>query len=192
MANHLIGFLGGTFDPIHFGHLNLALEIAERKGLDKVLFCPAQISPDRNKGSPRASSAHRREMVERVIGPIAGLELCDLELKREGPSFTIDTIRALMQENPEGEYHLILGGDVIQDLLEWKEVEELLQLAPPFIGTRPNAEIPLINLKARVIPIPVFDISSTALRQRLKDGKYCGHLLPQAAIDYISTHQLYS
>ncbi|NGX45445.1 MAG: Nicotinate-nucleotide adenylyltransferase [Chlamydiae bacterium] len=192
MANHLIGFLGGTFDPIHFGHLNLALEIAERKGLDKVLFCPAKISPFKQDAPASVSTDHRLKMVEMAIAPIKGFELSDIELKREGPSYTIDTIRTLQEENPGAEYHLILGGDVATTLLQWKEAAALLKLAPPYIGKRPGSEVSIPGLEVGEVTIPGFDISSTALRERLKAGLYCGHLIPQPVLDYICSHRLYS
>ncbi len=189
MANHLIGFLGGTFDPIHSGHLNLALEIAERRGLDNVLFCPTQVSPFKQNCPPNVSTTHRMEMVKLAIKPIEGFELCDLEVNREGPSYTIDTLAQLHEENPEAQFHLILGGDLARGLLKWKDAGELLKLAPPLIGARQGSAI---EVDAEVIFLPVFDISSTTVRDRLQRGLYCGHLLPQAVLDYISFHGLYS
>jgi len=192
MADHLIGFIGGTFDPIHFGHLNLALEIAERKGLDKVLFCPANVSPLKQGAPPAVSAEDRFQMVGRAIGPIRGFELCDIELKKEGPSYTIDTIRALQEENPTAQFHLILGGDLIDDFKKWKEADLLLKLAPPFVGKRPGAKNSFTSIEVEEVSIPVFDVSSTTLRDRLHQGLYCGHLVPQPVIDYITSHQLYS
>jgi nicotinate-nucleotide adenylyltransferase len=192
MANHLIGFLGGTFDPIHFGHLNLALEIAERKGLDKVLFCPANVSPLKQGAPPAVSAEDRFQMVERAIRPIRGFELCDIELKREGPSYTIDTIRALQEGNPSAQFHLILGGDLMADFKKWKEADQLIKLAPPLVGKRPGVKNPFIDSRVEEVPIPVIDVSSTTLRDRLRQGLYCGHLVPQPVIDYITSHQLYS
>jgi nicotinate-nucleotide adenylyltransferase len=190
------GFFGGTFDPIHFGHLNLALQLQERCGLDEVYFCPARSSPLKTEQPPTAAAHHRREMVELAIAPIPSFKLLTLELDREGPSYTIDTIRALSRE---GEWYLILGEDVIHDFARWKEVEQLVTLARPLIGSRtskmglPIGCSPQLQkvIEKGTIKIPLVDISSTELRQRLIRGQYCGHLVPEPVLSYINQHALY-
>lgn len=196
---HKYGFLGGTFDPIHNGHLHLALEILEKHQLDRVFFCPAQRSPEKGEMEPVAPSADRLAMAALAIEPIEAFSLIDSEILRQGPSYTVDTIRQLKKEHPKAHFHLILGEDLLQGLGHWKEVEALLQLAPPLIGTR-HQKLPskislpdslLEGVRAGLTRIPLLDISSTDLRKRLKMKKYCGHLLPAKVLDYIKQNQLY-
>ena len=195
-----VGFFGGTFDPIHLGHINLAICILEHYHLDEVLFCPASLSPHKIAEEPTASKQQRREMVELAIRPIEAFTCLEAELFREGPSYTIDTIRALKHAHPSVEYHLILGEDSLERLSEWREIEELIAIAPPLIGNRTaNLSEGFHHLPSKIkkavqkgmTPIPVMDISSTELRQRLKEGKYCGHLLPAEVANYIKEYRLY-
>lgn len=192
-----VGFFGGTFDPIHFGHLNLALSILEANQLKQVFFSPANYSPEKKKNPPIAPKEARKEMIELAIEDIPEFTVIEDEIEREGPSYTIDTIRALEKRHPHMQFHLILGKDVLDRLAEWKEVEELLALAPPLIGARPGNHLPSLptdlkkKIKAGETPIPTMEISATEIRQRLREGKYCGHLLPAKVIDYIKQHRLY-
>lgn len=200
MERHLkkFGFFGGTFDPIHFGHLNLAVNMLEKMGLDEVLFCPANFSPTKRDNLPSANKHARKEMVELAIKGIPHFSLIDLELKREGPSYTIDTIRELQSAHPNTEFYLIIGEDMLPSLPRWKEVEALLRLAPPLIGTRTCDILPELPqsihavVKRGEIDMNSMDISSTELRLRLIQKKYCGHLVPSKVLDYIHAHQLYS
>jgi nicotinate-nucleotide adenylyltransferase len=187
----IIGLFGGTFDPIHFGHLNLALSLLESKKVDHVLFCPANTSPLKKGEPPRVTGKMRRAMVELAIEPIPEFSLLDYELKRDPPSYTIDTVRELIKEK-RGEIRLILGDDALLSLHQWHEVEELLKLAPPLIGTRLkdlSSQFP--SLEKAVVQIPVMEISSTEIRKRLKEKKYCGHLVPARVLDYIYEKELY-
>ncbi len=191
-----VGLFGGTFDPIHNGHLNLAIEIFQANNLDEILFCPAQRSPHKMDSAPIAPSEQRKEMVRLAIEDVPAFSLLDLELNRKGPSFTIDTIRELIATNPDTQFHLIWGKDVFNHLESWKEIDDLLKLAPPLVGERKNAEIecpPRFQkiLESGVVSIPVFDIDSTELRKRLKNKKYCGHLIPGKVLDYILAQNIY-
>lgn len=194
-----IGFFGGTFDPIHFGHLYLAIEILEKRQLDRVFFCPAQRSPQKGESEPVAPAADRLAMVALAIEPIEAFSLIDTEIQRPGPSYTIDTIRELKKEFPKDQFHLILGEDLLAGVSEWKEVEKLFELAPPLVGSRHqklSTKIVLPKpledaLQSGLTHIPLVDISSTALRKRLKMKKYCGHLLPGKVLDYIEQNRLY-
>lgn len=193
-----VGFLGGTFDPIHCGHLHLALEIFEKRGLDRVLFCPANCSPMKTDAEPLVSADDRMAMVKLAIAPISAFSLIDLEIHRSGCSYTVDTIRQLKAQHPKDEFHLILGEDLVPSFARWKEVETLIELAPPFIGSRhhrlPKTDLPLAlqkKVEEGLTLISLLDISSTELRQRLKKGLYCGHLLPAKVLDYIERKHLY-
>jgi len=197
-----IGFFGGTFDPIHNGHLNLAIEMMEKHGLDQVLFCPASQSPHKSLSPPIGTKEHRRAMVAAAIAPLPQFTFLDLEIQKSSPSFTIDSLRTLIQRDQGGkrEYHLILGEDAIENFHLWKEVEELASLAPPLTGSRPEGaegfprELPksvVTILKKGVTKTSIMEISSTAIRERLRLGLYCGHLLPAKVWEYIVQNQLY-
>jgi len=178
-----IGVFGGTFDPVHFGHLNLAINIMEECVLDEVLFVPASVSPFKEDSPPKALAEHRKEMLRLAIGPIKQFQVLDWELKSGGPVFTIDTVRKLAKD-PSLQLHLILGEDHLASLHRWKEAEELVRLAPPLIGARGKSG-------EKTIKIPSFDISSTQVRDRLSQKKYCGHLVPAAVLEYINKNKLY-
>lgn len=167
-----IGFFGGSFDPIHFGHLSLAIHLFENHQLDEVLFCPAFCSPFKTETPPIADGKHRLAMLKAVLSEIPHFKICTLELDRKGPSYTIDTIRSLKKE--EESYHLLLSEETSAHFAEWKEAKELMHLAPPLTGPREMA------------------VSSTLIRERLKKRLYCGHLVPAKALDYIQAHHLYS
>lgn len=191
------GFFGGTFDPIHFGHLNLAINLLEIHNLDHIFFSPANFSPTKEESLPTATAKERLEMTKLALEGMPNCSLLHLELDREGPSYTIDTIKELLRLHSGVQFHLILGEDVLEGLPRWKQVEELLTLAPPFTGTRPGAKLPELPLPIRKwvdqgkTDIPSMEISSTELRQRLIQKKYCGHLIPAKVLDYIHAHRLY-
>ncbi|NGX26234.1 MAG: putative nicotinate-nucleotide adenylyltransferase [Chlamydiae bacterium] len=201
MENHLVrrkvGFFGGTFDPIHFGHLNLALQILEIHKLDQIFFSPANFSPEKGESPPTAPKKARKEMVELAIEEIPEFTVIDIELEREGPSYTIDTIKLLQKQMPEVEFYLILGEDILKGLPRWKDVEKLLEMAPPLVGGRHKADSPdlpeLIQKKIHKgrTPIPSMEISSTELRTLLHQKKYCGQWIPAKVLDYIHKHKLY-
>lgn len=192
-----IGFFGGTFDPIHFGHLNLAINLLEKHHLDHIFFSPANFSPTKGEALPISPNWARKEMTEIAIKGISHFSLLTLEMEREGPSYTIITIRELIRQHPSSQFHLILGEDILEGLPRWKEVEELLKIAPPFTGTRTGAKLPVLPLAIREAvdngrtDIASMDISSTELRKRLIQKKYCGHLIPAKVLDYIQAHALY-
>lgn len=193
-----VGFFGGSFDPIHLGHLNLAVNLLEKKGLDQIFFSPANISPEKSANPPAASKEDRRAMTQLAIEGVEGLSLVDIELQREGPSYTIDTIHQLMQEHPGVQFHLILGEDVLAGLPSWKEILSLLKLAPPLVGSRPLALVAprlpgeiLSLIEPGQVEIPLMEISSSDLRQRLLQKKYCGHLIPFKVLAYIGANGLY-
>ena len=178
-----IGFFGGSFDPIHFGHLNLAIQMLEKGGLDQILFCPALISPFKSDHRPVAPAQHRLAMIKLVLEPF--FDVTSIELDRKGPSYTIDTLCALNQENSE--YRLILSDESAEDFSRWKESEELFRLAPPLVGSRTGG----VNGHFQTIQTPLFDVSSTVIRQRLATKKYCKHLVPSIVLDYIDKFGLY-
>ncbi len=181
-----VGILGGTFDPIHFGHLNLAIGVLEKCGLDEVLFVPASLSPFKEDSPPAVSAAHRVEMVKLAIQPIKAFRALDWEIKIQGPAYTIDTVRKLSLDLSL-ELHLVLGADQAASLDRWKDSKELVRLAPPFVAQREKA----VFSQGKAVEVPQFDISSTEIRARLAKKQYCGHLVPATVLEYIDKHKLY-
>ncbi|MCB1107010.1 MAG: nicotinate (nicotinamide) nucleotide adenylyltransferase [Chlamydiia bacterium] len=191
-----IGFFGGSFDPIHLGHLNLALRIMELKGLDQVLFCPAHISPTKGEAPPIAPPNHRLNMLQLALEDVPGCDPYDGEIERPPPSYTVDTLIGL-----KGELYLIVAEDTAYGFGAWKEIEKVLEMAPPLIGTRYGFDkkklstLPeTIRLKVEegMCQIPAMDISSTEVRERLKKRLYCGHLVQGKVLDYIHQNTIYS
>jgi len=164
----MIGFFGGSFDPIHLGHIALALELLEKNNLNEVIFCPASCSPFKSSAPPRVSDEHRLAMLTLALDH-PQFKLSSIEIDRGGASYTIDTIRTLNLPS----IRLILSKETATHLSDWKESKALIELAPPLIGSHK------------------LDISSTEIRDRLKKNLYCSHLLPASVLNYIHKHQLY-
>lgn len=183
------GFLGGSFDPIHIGHLNVAIQMAEIHNLEKVWICPATTSPSKVEKPPYVSAEHRYNMVQLAVSDIPNLEPLDLEIKRPGPSFTIDTIRELLQDIPKDvRIRLIIADDLYQSFNEWKEHETLEKMAPLLVANRTASSC---GASSRETSILRLEVSSTLIRARLKKKLYCGHLVPHKVLDYIQKHKLY-
>lgn len=197
-----IGFFGGSFDPLHFGHLNLAIRLLEKCLLDRVILCPVFQSPF--KGScPGASPEHRVKMLSLLTKEIPFFDLSTLEIQRGGISYTVDTVKSLKSqyasERKKVDLYLLLSSDALKSFHLWKSVEELLSLAKPLIGARNGFSLQEVpdtplkkNLLQSVVQTPVMDISSTEIRERILKGLYCGHLVPSIVLDYIHTYRLYS
>jgi len=191
-----VGLFGGTFDPIHIGHLNLAVELLERCGLDEVWFCPAQISPHR-QDHQAASAEHRKAMVQLAIEGHPKFRLLTVELDRDGVSYTYDTVKELSSQVPQ--LYLLMGADHLHSFHRWHRAEEILDLATPLIGSRsvdalsdiPGPENLVARLQAGVVETPVFDVCATDLRDRIKNKVYCEHLVHQKVLDYIYNNGLY-
>lgn len=192
-----VGILGGTFDPIHLGHHALAVQLKEARGLDEVWLCPANVNPFKeNEGT--ISVEHRLEMARRAVKNCPFIQVMDHEAKRPPPSFTIDTLNFLKKEYPNDQFALLLGEDAMISFESWKASEEIARNFPLYTGTRLTDKMPFFKNKiiekavaAGWTPLPRFDISATQVRERLKRGAYCGHLLHQEVLDYISDFNLY-
>ena len=198
-----IGFFGGSFDPLHLGHLNLAIELKEKAGLDAVVFSPAFLSPHKVDSLPKASPKDRLAMVNLALEDIEGFFVWEEEILKEKISFTIDALKIFssLPEYKNEDLFLILGARSASSFHLWKDVKEILQITTPLIG---GMEIEKENFLTAPLPLDVknqfqkhfhsitpIDISSTLIRERLKKGLYCGHLLPAKVLDYIYYHQLY-
>lgn len=197
--NMKVGLFGGSFDPLHFGHLNLAIELKEKWGLEEVWFCPAKISPLKMHLAPKVDAQQRLEMLRLVLSGIPGFRVLDIEVNREGPSYTVDTLLNLHKQYPGNEYYLLMGDDVLTKFFKWHKPDEIVSLAALLIGLRSKGEhLEILGdaeirkaLKEGMTETRVMEISSTELRERLKKRAYCGHLVPAKILDYIYQNDLY-
>jgi nicotinate-nucleotide adenylyltransferase len=194
-----IGVLGGTFDPIHIGHLVVAEEARIKFGLREVLFVPAGqpwLKLDRNI----ALAVHRVEMVRRAIADNLHFKLCTLEVERPGPSYTVDTLTMLRKQlGSEASLFFILGRDTLAELPLWKEPEKLVQLCrlvvAPRLGSKDlkhlETAIPGLLDKVIQLDMPVIGISSSGIRQRIAQGLSIRYLVPAEVEKYITGHKIY-
>lgn len=175
-----VGILGGTFDPPHNGHINLALTLQELHGLDRVLFVPAKKNPW--KEDPVASTQAREQMVRLALMPLPTCTIYTGEIERAAPSYTVDTLRELRVLYPQEELCLLLGEDAYHRLDQWKGYSEWHSWVTPLVAPR---------LSNKPSAYPVLSLSSSMLRKRLKEKGYCGHLIPAEVLAYILEHNLY-
>jgi nicotinate-nucleotide adenylyltransferase len=198
-----IGVLGGSFDPVHFGHLGVACAVAGALALDQVLLLPAAQAPLRAAGV-RASGEQRIEMLRRAVAELAAagqtrLGVCEIELQRGGVSYTADTLRALRAERPGVEWTWIVGADQLARLGQWREPAELARLAEWAAYARPghaweaHGAPPIPGLRVRRVEPAggVWDISSSEVRARLERGEDVTGLVPDKVIEYIRETGLY-
>jgi len=197
-----IGILGGTFNPIHVGHLMLAQGATERCDLAKVLFIPCAVPP--HKKGPLSSAEHRLAMIKAAIEGDLRFEACDMDIRRGGVSYAIDTLRELHREYPETELCFLLGSDSLPELHLWKDVYSLLKLCSFKVFARPGLSPNPIKperlalaapwperLLRDVMNPPMADVSSSDIRHRVAEGLSIRYLVPQAVEMYIAEHGLY-
>ncbi len=182
-----IGVFGGTFDPVHVGHLAIALAALESVPLDRVLFVPVRRSPLKDR-DPLASTADRVAMLETAIAREPRFALSRAELEREGVSYTVDTLEELRSQ---GELFLILGSDALADLARWRAPDRIRELATILVAARPGAPEPDAMHGARTFDAPRLDISSRELRARAARGMSLRYLVPDAVWEHIKRHGLY-
>jgi nicotinate-nucleotide adenylyltransferase len=195
-----IGVLGGTFDPIHIGHLVVAEEARLKLGFREVLFVPAGqpwLKLDRNI----TSVVHRVEMVRRAIADNPHFKLCTLEVKRPGPSYTVDTLTMLRKQlGSEASLFFIIGRDTLAELPLWKEPEKLIQLCrlvvAPRLGSKDlkhlETAIPGLLEQVMQLDMPVIEISSSGIRRRIAQGLTIRYLVPAEVEKYITEQKVYS
>ena len=213
----LVGIFGGTFDPIHYGHLRIAEEIVKTVGLQKLYFVPAGMP--RLRHSPVASPQHRVEIVRLAIQKNPDFVLDEREINRGGVSYSIDTVREFKQEfGEEIRLCFVLGADAFINLLEWNNWKELFNLCHFIVSTRPGFTLALIkellskelreecsqrwvsnteSLKKDtsglifIASTTMLDISATSIRAHIADGRSVRHLVPSVTVNYISENKLY-
>ena len=197
-----IGIFGGTFNPVHLGHILAVQSVREACGLDCVLFVPAAVSPFK-VGVDCASAEDRLEMVRLATGDDPAAEACDVDIARGGVSFAIDTVREIQKANPGATLYFIVGADCASGLYHWYEAEALLEECVLTVMTRPGSQLPRDDaewrlpppwperLRAQSVEGRMCDISSSEIRSRVASGRSIRNLVPRAVEDYILSRGLY-
>lgn len=198
-----VGVFGGTFDPVHLGHLILAEQCREQAGLERVLFVPSA-RPPHKFDKEMSSFAQRVEMLALAIAGHAAFAVDELEKDRPGPSFTADTLRQIKDRAPDDELYLLLGADALNDLPMWHDPRRIAALAVLLVVARPGSVVPSSEaIRARlslpqqaplgiqVVQAPAIDIASRDLRHRAAEGKSLRYLVPRAVEIYIHEKRLY-
>lgn len=193
-----IGVLGGTFDPVHLGHLVLGEAAREQLKLDCVLFVPTGFSwrkPDREI----TVAVHRLAMVRLAIADNPAFEASTIEIEREGPSYTDETLEEIGRAHPSAEMFFIMGRDALRDLPNWRAPARIVELATLAVAGRPGSEeetplsAALPGFEARLTPLkmPAMGINASDIRRRVADGRSIRYLVPDAVAEYIDAHGLY-
>ncbi len=190
------GLIGGTFDPIHIAHLIMAEEALEQCALDRVLFVPAPRPPHKHEGA-LSPFEERLAMVRLAISGNPRLDVTDIEARREGASYTVETVEVIRAGLPAGEsVSLIIGGDSLEQFLTWKDPGRLLSEVELIVARRPGScdEVadPRVRGVARFLDMPLLDISSTDIRVRVREGRSIRYLVPEPVRSYIAEKSLYS
>lgn len=190
-----VGIMGGAFDPVHLGHLLAAEAAREQYGLEEVWFMPSHIPPHKHQAG--VSGKQRLEMVEAATRANPAFKPLDIELRRGGVSYTVDTIRELRREHPDLDLYFIIGADMVNYLPKWEGIEELTGMLR-FIGLqRPGSFLELdalpdhIQQAVHLADMPLVDISSSLVRKRLASGKSVRYMVPDEVHEYIVRSGLY-
>lgn len=198
-----LGIYGGTFDPIHYGHLLLAESCREQCRLDQVWFVPAAVPPHKQERVV-SDAATRIELLQLAIGGQDAFAVSTVEIDRGGVSFTVDTLTTIREREPRAELFLLMGADTLDDLPNWREPRRVLELATPVVVHRAGAAAPhfgsiaplvtperLQAIQASQVEMPAIGISSTDLRLRVSEGRSIRFMTPRAVEMSIATRRLY-
>lgn len=203
MASERIGIFGGTFDPVHYGHLLMAEQCREQLQLSQVWLVPAHQSPLKSDG-PRATPRQRLEMLRLAVAGHADFHVDDQELERPAPSFTVETLAQIATARPQAELFYILGSDSLAAFERWREPARIIELAVPVVVGRPGTTLDLgllqrlasparwAQIKEAKVRTPLIEISSSDLRARLAAGRSIRYMTPRAVEMYIHTQGLYA
>ena len=200
MVRKGLGILGGTFDPVHMGHLHMAEAVYERMQLEQIMFIPAYVAPHK-VGLDFAPAEERFRMTQLAVEPYSQFIVSDIELRRSGVSYTIDTVRELSQIYADRELYFIIGADSVVQLHTWNNIYDLLELATFVAAGRPGYEGVMEQVVATLgaeaakrivlLDTPEYDISSTDIRTRIRSGQSLAGLVPSVVEEYIHSHGLY-
>jgi nicotinate-nucleotide adenylyltransferase len=200
-----LGIFGGTFDPVHYGHLILAVSCREQLGLEAVWFLPAAVPPHK-QDRQLTDGELRVEMLELATSGHPAFEVCRLEIERGGVNYTVDTLEQVHRQDPSRELFFLMGADSLADLPNWKDPDRLCELAIPVAVARAptDGKPPDLSALARWVPaerletirahrvvMPNIDLSGSDLRRRVADGRSIRYMTPRAVEEYIAAHGLY-
>lgn len=196
-----IGIMGGTFNPIHFGHLFLAENAYEQIGLDQILFMPSKNPPHKEKPY-QVTEQQRVEMVSLAIADNPHFALSTFELERNGYTYTADTLTLLKKENPEKEYYFIVGADSLFMMHQWYQPQTVFSLCTVVAAGRNNVEPQILQQQADylrqqyqarilLLDMPTIQIASEEIRERIKEGRSVRYYLPEGVIEFINKNKLY-
>jgi nicotinate-nucleotide adenylyltransferase len=186
----MIGLFGGSFDPIHHGHLIVAQTAVEALGLDELRFVPAREQPFK-VGRHGATAEDRARMISLAIAGQPRFVLERIELDRPGPSYTVDTLRELHRREPHRSFAILVGADAARELILWREAEALPALAQIVLVARPGLTLPDLRWPVGVITVPAIEISATAVRGRVAAGHSIRYWVPDSVAEFIRTNGLY-
>lgn len=188
-----IGVLGGTFDPVHVGHLAAAVNVHHSLALDRTLLVVANVPWQKAGRRVVSPAADRLAMVEAAVEGIPGLEASPIEIDRGGPSYTADTLAELAAAEPGAELYLVVGADVVKELGTWERIEEVRDRCCLVVVKRPGSRPRLpAGWRAEQVEVPSLDISSTDLRARVADGRPLDFLVPAEVVRLIRSRRLYA
>jgi nicotinate-nucleotide adenylyltransferase len=186
-----IGLFGGTFDPPHTGHLIVASDAFEQLELDRLILIPSA-DPPHKRGKVHGSSRERLEMVRAAVRDDPRFEVDDLELDREGASYSVDTLRQMRTRHPDAELFFLVGADQMRELQSWREPEEVARLACLSVLTRDGERAPQDTpFRHRVVPVTRIDLSATDIRRRVGEGRSIRYLVPEGVRELIEEFGLY-
>jgi len=186
-----VGVMGGTFDPIHNGHLVAANEVAHQFNLDEVVFVPTGMPWQKDAV---ASAEHRYLMTVIATASNPRFTVSRIDIDREGTTYTVDTLRQLRSERPEADLFFITGADAVAQILSWKDVDDVFTLAHFVAVSRPGHDLSISGLpqhNVSLLEVPALAISSTDVRNRLRGDSPVWYLVPEGVVQYTSKHQLY-
>lgn len=185
-----IGILGGTFNPVHLGHLILAEEVREQRNLDRIIFVPTYLAPHKDNSNV-AAAKDRYAMVKLAIRKNKCFAVSDIEINRQGRSYTIDTLRALVRMFPKDELSFITGSDLLNYLDAWKDLQDIVKMVRFIVATRPGYPLEKIPSYIDTVAIRAVDISAFEIRERIREHKSFRYLVPEDVGSYIERKGIY-
>lgn len=184
-----VGILGGNFNPVHNAHLVVADQVRQQLGLDQVLLMP-EFKPPHVDHKETIDEKHRLRMLELAIQETEGLAIEEIELTRQGVSYTYDTMKLLIEQNPDVDYYFIIGADMVDYLPKWHRIDELIHMVQ-FVGVQRPKYKAGTSYPVIWVDVPLLDISSSMIRDFIQSDRQPNHLLPKAVLDYIHKEGLY-